>query len=219
MNPLSCDAVRDLAPEAALDVLPGEERALVLEHLHHCTTCRSVVDGYADVASALLLALPEADVPAVVEANLRATSPAPAMDPALALSRRHVARPLLAVAAAVLLVGVLVIAFGRSDTQHIYSAQAEQLSLVTSGGTTVGTVVIDPGSSPWISMSVVGALPTATYHCEVLLADASTTPVGNLAVANGTGTWSGPLHVDASHILQVRLISPSGDTVAFATYG
>ena len=63
MSPLRCEEARELAAELALDVLPGDERARVLEHLAGCTSCQAVVDELSLAADGLLLALPEADPP------------------------------------------------------------------------------------------------------------------------------------------------------------
>jgi predicted anti-sigma-YlaC factor YlaD len=227
MNAFTCDAVRDMATDAALDTLFGDERAAVFDHLHHCPACRAVVDGYADVAAALLLAIPEADVPDELALRLRATVPAAGTASGGVASatarRRSWALAGLAVAATLLLVGVVAVAFDRPHTtpaysSHVYSPQAEQMSLLAPAGTTVGNVVVDPGDTPWISMSVSSPLAAGLYHCEVVLDDATSAPIGDLTVSNGTGAWSGPLHIDTERIRRIQLVAPNGTVAASAVY-
>ncbi len=45
-----CPDVRDVAPELALGIVTGEERAGVLEHIARCPSCRKLLDELADVA-------------------------------------------------------------------------------------------------------------------------------------------------------------------------
>ncbi|HEX2294483.1 MAG TPA: zf-HC2 domain-containing protein, partial [Actinomycetota bacterium] len=56
--PLSCAEVRDLAPEVALGIAPGEERARVLAHVRGCGDCRRLLDGLAETADLLLVLAP-----------------------------------------------------------------------------------------------------------------------------------------------------------------
>jgi hypothetical protein len=59
----SCDDVRLLAPDLALGLLTGEERAAVLAHLERCESCRAEVASLALAADEVLLASPEATPP------------------------------------------------------------------------------------------------------------------------------------------------------------
>jgi hypothetical protein len=60
---MGCDALREVAPEVALGLLTGEERAEALAHLQGCEACRAVVASLAGAADELLLAAPEATPP------------------------------------------------------------------------------------------------------------------------------------------------------------
>ena len=55
---MSCDEVRDLAPEIALGTIDGEERAEALRHLATCAECRRLVDQLSEVADELLMLAP-----------------------------------------------------------------------------------------------------------------------------------------------------------------
>lgn len=50
----TCAEVQELAPELALDLLTGAERAAVLAHLEGCTACRGDVGALTDVGDAVL---------------------------------------------------------------------------------------------------------------------------------------------------------------------
>lgn len=59
----SCEHVREVAPDIALGLLTGEERAEVLDHLEGCEACRAEVASLAVTADEVLLASPEVDPP------------------------------------------------------------------------------------------------------------------------------------------------------------
>lgn len=211
MNELSCSAVSDLAAEAALDVLPGDERALVFEHLEHCAACLRLVESYVRAADALLVSLPQADVPEELSTRLRSAVPS------VPRSRRSYAKPLLG-AVAVILVALTVVLVGlRATSNTHYNPQAEIGSLVSPSNGHVGSVKVDTGADPWISMNVDGAsLADGTYRCEVLLTSNATVTLGNLTVTAGSGSWNGPLEVNPDHISVIRVVAGNGDVVAMA---
>jgi len=78
---LTCSAARDLAPDLALGLLPGAERARLLAHLADCAACEALVTELAEVADSLLLLAPGADPPPGFESAVLARidgEPAPA---------------------------------------------------------------------------------------------------------------------------------------------
>jgi predicted anti-sigma-YlaC factor YlaD len=66
---MRCEEIRDLAPEIALGIADGEERADALRHLSTCAECRRVVEQLSGVADELLTLAP-------VQEPRRASSPA-----------------------------------------------------------------------------------------------------------------------------------------------
>jgi hypothetical protein len=58
-----CEHVREVAPDVALGLLTGEDRAVALAHLERCESCRAEVASLAVVADEVLLAAPEIDPP------------------------------------------------------------------------------------------------------------------------------------------------------------
>src|SRR5690606_34746160 len=61
--PTTCAEVRELAPDIALGLLTGEERAAALAHLERCGACRAEVVGLAGAADEVLLLAPGATPP------------------------------------------------------------------------------------------------------------------------------------------------------------
>jgi anti-sigma-K factor RskA len=69
---LGCAQVREIAPDVALGLLTGEERAAALAHLEGCEACRAEVASLAVAADEVLLAAPEATPPAGFDARVLA---------------------------------------------------------------------------------------------------------------------------------------------------
>lgn len=63
MSAMRCAELREVAPEVALGLLTGEERAAALAHLERCEACRAEVASLAGTADEVLLAAPEAQPP------------------------------------------------------------------------------------------------------------------------------------------------------------
>lgn len=63
MTAMRCTDVREVAPDIALGLLTGEERAAALTHLEGCEACRAEVASLAGTADEVLLAAPGAAPP------------------------------------------------------------------------------------------------------------------------------------------------------------
>src|SRR3954452_19634464 len=70
--PFACAEMDPLAPEIALGIVTGDERATALVHLEDCPLCRQLVDDLSAVADDLLLLAPEAEPPIGFEARAAA---------------------------------------------------------------------------------------------------------------------------------------------------
>src|SRR5439155_1696018 len=60
MSVPTCPEVRELAPELALGIVGGPERAEALQHASECGPCRALVGELAEAADALTLLAAEA---------------------------------------------------------------------------------------------------------------------------------------------------------------
>src|SRR3982075_733620 len=63
MSDLSCARMRELAPELALDVLTGYERATAQAHLGVCPQCREYVSSLTQIGDRMLTLVPAVEPP------------------------------------------------------------------------------------------------------------------------------------------------------------
>ena len=70
VSALSCAEVQELAPELALGILSGGERAEVVLHVNGCTRCQAYVAELTGAADAIPQLAPEAEPPAGFEGRL-----------------------------------------------------------------------------------------------------------------------------------------------------
>ena len=67
---MRCEEIRDLAPEIALGIADGEQRAEALRHLSTCGECRRVVEQLSQVADELLVLAPTQEPPPGFESRV-----------------------------------------------------------------------------------------------------------------------------------------------------
>jgi len=67
---MDCTALEAVAPELALGIADGAERAAAISHLAECPRCRQLVEGLGRVADDLLLLAPEVEPPLGFEARV-----------------------------------------------------------------------------------------------------------------------------------------------------
>ncbi len=67
---MSCEQMRDLAPEIALGIADGEERADALRHLSECPECRRLVEQLSEIADELLMLAPVEEPPVGFESRV-----------------------------------------------------------------------------------------------------------------------------------------------------
>ena len=70
VSALSCAEVRELAPELALGILSGAERAEVLLHVNGCARCQAYVAELTEAADVIPQLAPEAEPPTGFEARV-----------------------------------------------------------------------------------------------------------------------------------------------------
>src|SRR3954452_6455327 len=107
-----CVAFRELAPELALGIADGKERAQALEHLAGCAECRRHLEELSVTVDELLLLAPERETPVGFESRVAEKISPPRRE------RRWWQRPLAlagtAAAAAAVAAGVMALVY-RDD--------------------------------------------------------------------------------------------------------
>lgn len=218
MIALNCQEFHDQAPELALGLLAGDERAAAIDHLGRCARCRVHLDGLVQVTDRLLLLAPavepEIGFESRVIARLAADGAFVESPPPDAHRRRrrgpgHWPRPLLAVAAAgaVLVVVAAVsglVAGRRSGHTSALRAQASAVNALAartvvvwaSGGRATCRLVAFPshGSQPaWlvIHLDEPDEPPGDTGTYQVFAEPTGGGPavlVGSISMDDGQGT-------------------------------
>jgi hypothetical protein len=162
---IDCDRAREAAPELALDVLDGEERARVLAHVESCPSCRRELRDLTATVDALLGLAPPVASPLVRTARPRRP-------------RRWVAGVAVAAAFAIVL-GVVVV----NATSH---PPADRVALVSPSGEEVGYVVVGASHlETWVERP----LDATEVGCRFHLADGRVFMVTPFTLHGGTGWW------------------------------
>jgi Putative zinc-finger len=226
MTPLRCSHLRDMAPDVALGLVTGEERAAALAHLEGCAACRAEVASLAGVADELLLIGPEAPPPEGFDRRVlvrlsevrAAEAPSAARRGGPAHLRRGARRrrpdrrrlavgaALSAAAAAVVLVAAVLAI--RDDP----AAPTEERAEMTTGvGEVVGTATVRSGAPATVAVDLPGweeAVPAgASYWLAVEMDD------GSRAMSHiGTDAtwWKIPLEGNADEVVSVSVLDGDG---------
>jgi len=228
-----CEQVREDAPELALGLLGGEERARALEHLTECEACRDHVRALADAADELLELAPRSEPPVGFEDSVFA-----ALDPKQAAGEPD--RPTrsagiwprrLQVALAVAAVGLTAAAVwlaGSSDRDLAdeyrdvlavaNGSYFEANHLEAPGGRKVGYAYGYEGKTSWV-LAVLYDLPDGRYRLVAVGPDGERSAIATVEVSGGRGTAGGALDGAFGDVSEVRLLDERGREVADAELG
>jgi predicted anti-sigma-YlaC factor YlaD len=200
---MSCTEVQEVAPELALGVLGGAERAEVVHHVDHCARCRAVVAQFAEAADALPLLAPEMEPPAGFEARTVARLGAG--------RRRSRRRVLVAAAVAAAMAAILSISIVRVVESRNDGGAAEPVAVAmvdTSGKLPAGWAYVTDGQS--VAVSVDYGIPDGKYTVRGDPAVGPAHDLGTMTVTRGRGSFTGkspePLVAGAT----ISLVDSSG---------
>jgi hypothetical protein len=74
------------------------------------------------------------------------------------------------------------------------------------------------GDASWVFMNVHTEGLAGIYTCELQLVNGTTIPVGSLVLQNGSGVFARIVRVDVAEVRAARLVTPTGTTIASATF-
>jgi hypothetical protein len=223
MSEPTCNEVRDLAPEAALGIAGGEERARVLAHVAHCAECRSYLGELAGAFDELLSMIPPREPPPGFESRALARMTAPQRT-----RRRRITAPIAAALAGAALAALGMFAATRSDhtlASHYRAtlARAEGkeftvASLRNAAGASAGEVFAYEGHPSW--MFVVVETPTTEASVDVIgvLRDGTTQSIGKMRLRDTGGSWGGVISVAVERLAAVKLVDESGASLFSASF-
>ena len=213
MSEATCDDVRELAPELALGIAAGEQRARALVHIASCTDCRTLVEELSRAADSLLLLAPPKEPPIGFEAH--------------AVDRVHGLRPgrrlkIVAAVAAIILVAVggtfaIMTAATRRDRDlaerylDIIERQGELVaaSLRTVDGGPAGQVFAYSGPANWVFIVVDAASGSGMHDVVFIPKSSAAVTVGRIRLVDGRGSWGSTTGLNVRD-LTVQLIAADG---------
>ena len=208
--------MRELAPELALDMLTGYERARAHAHLGTCQQCREYVRSLTGVGDQLLTLVPGVEPPVGFEDRVLAMMGFPAQR----MPRRRRWTTLVAAAAvAAVVFSVGGWAVGRLTTSPApVAAEMRFAQFRGDSGRQVGQVFTYGGSPSWVYMSVTNGSAT-TVTCQLEERDGELVPIGSFPLTGGKGFWGRKVDVDLSTVVGARLVTAQDAVVATATFG
>lgn len=224
MTEATHDEVRELAPELALGIAAGEQRARALQHMASCAECRTLVDELSRTADSMLLLGPQKEPPIGFESQ--------------AIGRVRGMRPRQRLKMAAAVASIVLVAIGATaiimqtassrdrDLANRYLALLEGRShgelfatpLRTADGGRAGQVFAYEGSSNWIFI-VIGARSGNGVHDVVLTPHALGTgsTVGHVRLVDGRGSWGSTTGLDLRG-LRVQLLDSQGKSAFEARF-
>ncbi|MFL5870948.1 MAG: zf-HC2 domain-containing protein [Solirubrobacterales bacterium] len=235
MSGEDCAHIRDLAPELALGIADGEQRAEALEHLAGCAECRAHLESLSAVADELLLLAPPLEPPVGFEDRFAARiSPAP---PSPVRRRRRFALAFAGVACVAAIAAAAVWTLTSSDRELAsdYRAALARVdgnyfatgSLDAPGGREAGDVYAYDGEHSWVYVIASppdtypdgGAkLAPGRYPIELVGDSGRTVRMRPMEIgAGGQGSGGGELPAGLGDLNELRLLDSHGHEVAAAT--
>ena len=214
MIPSMCAEVRELAPELALGIVGGPDRADALQHASECGPCRALVGELAEAADALPLLAAEAEPPPGFEERVLAALRAPRR------RNRRRSAALIAVAAAaatiVSIVGVRVVE-SVQESNHVVTAASDVRSARMNGanGLEVGNVFASNGRPSSVVVNVNYWVPSGTYGIE-FRNGATEKRLGDVSIRDGHGSWGGVAALPGGAAGSIVLVGADGAVVCEA---
>jgi hypothetical protein len=218
MTALDCADVRERAPELALDVLSGLDRAAALEHVSECADCRAVVAEFTEAVDVVPFLAAEAEPTAGFQDRVVRQMTAPPRR-----SRRW--WPAVLAAAAVMVAVVVGTAAlfvnSQSGSKSVASAgrvppvagNARSAVMVGDGNEAVGRLFVTSREPALMMVSVDYPVRPGTYTVQQRTGHA-TTRLGEMQVVAGHGTWGGVTAND--HDGSIQLVDPTGSVLCKA---
>ena len=216
-----CERLRELAPELALGIADGEERAWALEHLAECPACRAHVERMSGVADELVHLAPPVEPPAGFDGRVAGgMAPVPTRTP----MRRRIAVPALAAIAAAAVAAFAVwtaldddrdLADSYRDTLAVANGEYfDAATMQVPGGREVGYVYGYQGRASWVLVVIYDAVETGSYDVELVARDGRHLPLRELDVEDGEGSVGAVTPIPYRELSEVRVLDAMGREVA-----
>ena len=219
MTGADCTHLEELAPEIALGIADGADRAWALDHLADCPECRARIERLSVLADELLLIAPGVEPPAGFEGRV-----VESIHPPVRSRGRRLALPVAAALAAAACAAA-VVWFALGDDRQLADSYRDTLAvahgqyfdaapLELPGGQPIGYAYGYQGRTSWMLAVVYDGVPDGHYQLEVVTDDGRRLPLRPLEVAGGHGSAGGTTSVDYDSVSQLRLLDADGRELA-----
>jgi len=220
---LTCAQVRELAPELALGILGGAERAEVILHVNGCARCQAYVAELTEAADAIPQLVPEIEPPVGFEARTLRR-----LDDNRRRSRRRWVASIAAVAAAVAILSVTVVRVVEAgDDTPVASGPTVTttrspglVAVAMHGGTAQVTVPAGwayVANRHAVAVSVDYGVPSGNYRVQVQPAKGAPTSIGTIAIEANRGSWTGRSAQALTTGARIALVDATGREVCHGT--
>jgi anti-sigma factor RsiW len=216
---MSCAQVRELAPELALGILSGAERAEVVLHVNGCARCQAYVAELTEAADAIPLLAPEAEPPAGFEARVLQR-----LDAGERRTRRRWIAAVAAVAAAAMIVSITVVRVIESnDTSSAPTAApitrpAKPVAVpmqLTAAPLPAGWAYVSDGHG--VAVSVSYGMAPGGYAVQVKSPGGRAENIGTMTVSDNHGSWTGRSSRPITAGSTISLVDATGAAVCHGT--
>jgi hypothetical protein len=208
---MSCDELRELAPEIALGAIDGEERAEALRHLATCAECRRLVDQLSAVADELLLIAPVQEPPLGFESRV---IDALGLKPRRRVGRRLVVRLGPPIAAAAVTAAAF---FAVYHDDHVTAERYRDTLAQANGryfqagplrdetGAEAGVAFGYQGTPSWVFVTVDARHRDRVSGAELVTKDRRTIALRSFRLGPG-GSWGGAIPANLYDLSAIRLL-------------
>ena len=214
---MNCAEARELAPELALGILGGAERAEVILHVNECARCQAYVAEFTEVADALPMLAPEAEPSPGFEDRVLAVIGAPKRSQ----RRRWISAVAVAAAAAAIvsITLVRVVEAGDDARPAPQAAPASPVVATMIGGTSglpAGWVSVAERRA--VTVAVNYGIPAGTYLLELQPERGNVFALGHMDIdAAGRGFWAGNSDLPIGGGATVALVDDAGVVTCHGT--
>lgn len=216
---MTCGELADVAAELALGALTGRERALALAHLEACEACQEAIRQLMTTADQLPGLLPARDPSPEFEAAVMEwidlIPPSRVQERG---SRKARLGCLLAAAGMLVGVGAGAAGWGVRDIAPPVVYPLASAVLAAPGHHTVGRAFAYHAAPGWIFVWVNLGPGGRAVTCQLIGPGGQVATVGTFWLADGRGSWGGPVPVVPGWPAAIRLVAAGGTVLAIARF-
>jgi hypothetical protein len=223
MSVLTCAEVRELAPELALGILGGAERAEVVLHVNGCARCQAYVSELTEAADAIPQLVPEHEPPAGFEQRVMHR-----LDEGRRRSRRRWVASTAAAAAVAAIFSITIVRVVESDdTSNVASGPtatsisrqpAKPVAVAMEGGapeTAAGWAYV--ANLHGVAISVNSGAVSGDYRIQVTPRTGTETTIGTMTIDATRGSWTGRSPEPLGAGSRIALVDAGGHEVCHGT--